>query len=154
MGITFQLFAVSPVVLDRFIADSQEAEQFIQDRYCEDIAGESLWLDKSGMGIMEAFGVHLGEGDPPAAWIFGDGEMSVGEIDAEFAEPCAFLTPEQVADVARWISGISDAQFTAMAASNEMNADVDYLAHFFGRLRDFYQEAASSGKATFTYIGI
>src|SRR5262245_6321152 len=130
MGITFQVFAIVPETLDAFLADGDEADRFVQDRFCDDIAGESLWLDKSGMGIMEAFGVQEGEGSPPAVWIFGDDELGVGELEPDFPVPCPYLRPDQVAEVAGWIAGISDSEFRTLAASNEMDTDVDYLAHF------------------------
>ena len=146
MGVTFQTFAVDTTLLGRLLADGGAADEYCQERYCKDIADESVWLDKSGMGIMEAFGVMTGEAAPPASWVFGADQMNIGDNE------CPFLTSAQVAEVARWIGDITEEEFRTLAGFNEMDTDVDYLAHFFVRLRDFYRVAASSGKATFTYV--
>jgi hypothetical protein len=146
MGVTFQVFAVSPSVLGELQADSEAADEYCQSRYGSDPAGESIWLDKSGMGILEAFGVVTGEAQPPALWILGDGQMQIG------SSPCPFLTADQLARVAEWASRVTDEEFRTLAGSNVLDTDVDYLSHFFGQLRDFYQRASSSSKAAFTYI--
>lgn len=146
MGVTFQAFAVDTTVLDGFRADRGAAEEYCRERYGDDVAHESVWLDKSGIGIMEAFGVMSGEAAPPASWVFGDDQMDIGDY------ACPFLTSVQVAEVSTWMGGITEDEFRTLAGFNEVDTDVDYLAGFFVRLRDFYLQAATDGKATFTYV--
>ncbi len=146
MGIAFQMYAVEPSKLDSLRRDAEGAFDFLRDHYTEDIPGECVYLDKAGMGIMESFGLLREEAVPPAAWIFGAEEMDLGEA------PAPFLTADQVAQVAAWIVTVTDDEFRTIAGFNEMDTDVDYLAHHFAKLREFYRDAAANGSATFTYI--
>jgi len=150
MGITFQAVAVTESTVDSWRADGHLAEQYISTAYTEDDVGPDrvwLWLDKSGIGIMEAFG-FVDEAAPPGAWVLGSEQLD--GTDGLIMT----LTAEQVRTVALHVAGVSDADFAAMVEGNQMDNDVEYLGHFYKRLREFYRDAAERHLAAAFYTSV
>jgi hypothetical protein len=143
VGITVQVFAVPGEVLERFLEDPDEADEFVSAAGLE--AAGSLWLDKAGMGLLETFDVLSGDAEPPEGWVFGADQFWVGDHE------CPYLTPEQVGVVAAWIADVTDEEFRARARERDADPDLDYLSVPFAALRDFYRQAAAAGNATFAY---
>lgn len=148
MGVTFQLFAVTDEQIAEFRSDPDVARVLAHDHYGTSEPGFSLWLDKAGVGILEAVGVMSGSAVAPAAWVLGDQAIDVSGIHW----PC--LTASQVVEVARWASGVSDQDFEGWAESNEIDPDVEYLTHLFGQLREFYLDAAESRSAVLASVSV
>ena len=142
MSLSFQLYALDPDELAAVLADPDGVADYFMERYLTDVPGQAAWLDKSGMGILEALGIMSGdEPTGPAAWVFGM-EMFPAE---QF--PAPYVPAESVPVIAEYLAGISDEQSAARAATNEMDPDVDYLTPYFGVLREFYGAAAARGAA-------
>ena len=149
MGVTFQIFSITPDRLDELQSDAAAAAAFTMEHYLRDVTGddfEAVWLDKTGLGILEAFGMVDGSAEPPAKWCLGADVLSLGEEMV-----CPFLTPEQTTALAAWIATVSDDDFRARAGSNIMDTDVEYLAGGFAALRAFYERAAAAERAVLVY---
>jgi hypothetical protein len=146
VSVACQVFALDSSTLSAFAADPAVAQEFVTRRWTQN-ADDSLWLDKSATGLMEAFGINTGEAQPPASWLLGDWTSPI-----EVSTGSALLTPEQAQQVAQWCSNISDDDFRLVAANNVMDDDVDYLALFFEQLREFYIRIVAQGVGTLTSL--
>lgn len=150
MGISVQVYAVSPGTLTALRSDAGAAEQFMTHNYGNDARHddfETLSLDKSGMGLLEAFGGLTESSEPPESWVLG-----AEPIDAVQNQSCGCLDAEQTASVADWISTIADDEFAERAESNMIDNDVEYLTGWFAKLRDFYRRSADQGRAVLVYF--
>ena len=149
MGVAFQAFSLSPELFDSLMADADAASSCVSSHYCKDEVGngfEAVWLDKTGIGILEAFGMVSGDPDPVISWMMNASVMSVGE------EPSPCLTPEMMtSDVAELIGPISDSDFATRAQSNVIETEVDYLMWGFAALRDLIVRAAAQGRGVLLY---
>lgn len=148
VGITWQVYAIDVATLAGFMSDPSSAEAFVCERYADQDDPNSVWLDKSVMGMMEAFGLLTGEASPPASLLIGDQSCPVP------GTRLAPLTPSQVQDVARWCRAIGDDEFRDLAGANQIDTDVDYLASYFADFRRFYAQVAARGQATLTDISV
>jgi hypothetical protein len=140
MGLAFQLYSVDASIVDG-LDTAEVVDDFIMDSYCEDVVAdgfEAKWLDKSGMGILEAFGGFDAALSPPAGWMLGSDDALPS--DGDF--PPMLVSVSRVSEVAAWIQTISDEEFAERVSNNSIDSDIEYLGHWFGELRDFYRRAA------------
>lgn len=150
MSVSVQVYAVTPETLSALSSDAGAAEQFMTQNYGDDGNHddfETMSLDKSGMGILEACGVITQSSEPPESWVLG-----AGPIDAIPEQSCGCLDAEQTVSVADWISTISDEEFAERAESNMIDNDAEYLTGWFAKLRDFYRRSADQGRAVLVYF--
>lgn len=153
MGIAFQLYSIEPAMLDELI-DTAAVDEFVMANYCKDVVEdrfEALWLDKSGMGILETYGMITESLVPPQLWMLGTDQALPSDDDMA---PPSLVTTDQVDAIAAWIATESDADFAARAAGNMVDTEVEYLAHYFAILRDFYIRAAAAGRAVVVYVSL
>ena len=57
MGLAFQMYALDPLEMTSVLANPDAVADYFTERYITDVPGEAAWLDKAGMGILEALGV-------------------------------------------------------------------------------------------------
>jgi hypothetical protein len=150
MSAACEAYSISADQLGDFVSDQDAAWAFVMQHYGHDTAGdgfEAVWLDKSAMGILEAFAILSGGAEPPASWVLGaDNVIPTGD------DVCPYLDPEQTEAIARWISTVSDEHFADRAASNTIDNDVEYLSSMFSALRGFYARAAEQRRAVLVYF--
>lgn len=148
MGVTCQVLAVPADQLDRFDGDAGEVLAHLDEHESRSEPGESLWLDKAGLGILEALGVVTGDAEPPAAWVLGAHDLGTGDGMSRF------LTSGEVAEVSAWVAAMSDEAFERLASANEFDTDTDYLGHHFGQLREFYAMASTRQRAVVVLFSV
>ncbi|MGB3736989.1 MAG: DUF1877 family protein [Ilumatobacter sp.] len=150
MGVSLQVYAVTPARLSMLRSDAGAAAEFMTQNYGDDARHdhfETLSLDKSGMGILEACGVIDQSSEPPESWVLG-----AGPIEAVPEQSCGALDSEQTVAVADWISTVTDEEFAERVESNMIDNDVEYLVGWFATLRDFYGRTAHQGRAVLVYF--
>ena len=147
-------------VLDKFVNLPQEHAQILPDQRC--IFNQKhykLWTFFSKR-VQEDSSTHtktrivaLGDRNRSGtyqhapSWLFG--------VEQFVEHGCVFgcSTSLQVAEVARWISTVTDDRFAAIA-SGQPTEQADYLGGYFAALRDFYERAAAGGLATVSVVGL
>lgn len=155
MGMVGCFTAVDKERLQEFVADPARVTAYLND---EDEAYEerTFDVDKAWHGIHFLLTGQPWGGKEPLGWAVLGGE-AIGE-DVGYG-PARLLMPEQVADVAGALAAIDEAQFRSRFAPEAMGkADIypdiwmrdgqealDYIAHYYVRLVDFYSKAAARG---------
>jgi hypothetical protein len=83
MSAACEAYSVSADQFGELVSDQVATWTFVMQHYGHDTAGdgfEAVWLDKSAMGILEAFGILSGSAEPPASWLLGaDDVIPVGD---------------------------------------------------------------------------
>ena len=150
MGITFQAYSVSGARFDELAADPDAALAFVQQYYSQDLVGEdfeTVRLDKTAMGILEAFGALRGEMDDSMMWLAGG---STALLVGGTAIPA--VRAEDVPAAAEAIGSVTDDAFAARVAENEVDTDLEFLMWGFRTLRDLVVRAAGQQRALILFI--
>jgi hypothetical protein len=164
MGMVGNLLRVSKTELDNYLVDSSQLEERIY-REEEEPDNSLVDLDKSWDGIIFLLtGQSLANATHPLVRALFSGQLIDEEQDLGYG-PAHYLTPEEVAEINRQISGIQEsdlkqkydpAKMTELEVYptiwDEGDDAFTYVANGFKTLQETYAEATKNGEAIITFI--
>lgn len=161
MGMTLALLSVSGDELESILKDSSLLEQIVEE---EEDRLEDLEKSWDGIGYLLSGHPLLESAEPVtdlSRVLYSGQAVDPGQNLG--SGPAMYLTPEQVRDAARELSGITLERLRARYNGADMRAkevypgawtdeEFDYLEEYFTILREFYIVAAKDGHAVISII--
>ncbi len=145
-----------------FMENGPEAATELLD-LLDDETGFSLDKAWDGLNYLLCNGEIYG--DYPNGFIKGSGAQPIVEDERIEEFPMLFFTPEQTAEISKYLVGLGRDALHEQYKPEAMNDDVypsvyaeegeeafDWLYEMFLKLRDFFKAAADGGEATCTMI--